>query len=31
MKLFGKDLSKDLVIIGEVGVNHEGNINTAKK
>ena len=29
MELFGKDLSEDVVIVAEVGVNHEGNINKA--
>jgi N,N'-diacetyllegionaminate synthase len=29
VKLFGKDLSKDLVIVAEVGVNHEGSTDAA--
>jgi len=29
MKLFGKDLDKDIVIIAEIGVNHEGSIDSA--
>ena len=29
MKLFGKDLDKDIVIIAEIGVNHEGSIESA--
>jgi N,N'-diacetyllegionaminate synthase len=29
MQLFGKDLSKDLVVVAEVGVNHEGNADAA--
>ena len=29
MKLFGKDLDKDVPIIAEIGVNHEGSIEDA--
>ena len=29
MKLFGKDLDRDVPIIAEIGVNHEGNLDTA--
>ncbi len=29
MKLFGKDLSNDLAFIAEIGVNHEGSVDTA--
>lgn len=29
MKLFGKDLSKDLVVVAEAGVNHEGSADAA--
>ena len=25
MKLFGKDLNKDILYVAEIGVNHEGN------
>jgi N-acetylneuraminate synthase/N,N'-diacetyllegionaminate synthase len=31
MKLFGKDLSKDLVVVAEAGVNHEGSAAAAVK
>lgn len=31
MHLFGKDLDQDVVIIAEVGVNHEGNPEIARK
>ncbi|WP_420549389.1 N-acetylneuraminate synthase family protein [Curvivirga sp.] len=31
MQLFGKDLSKDVVIIAEIGVNHEGDLEKAKE
>ncbi len=31
MKLFGKDTDKDLVIIAEIGVNHQGDFEEAKK
>jgi len=31
MKIFDKDLEKDILIIGEIGINHEGNLNEAKK
>ena len=31
MKLFGKNLFKDFITIAEIGVNHEGNFNYAKK
>lgn len=29
MNLFGKDLSKDIVFVAEIGVNHEGNLEKA--
>ena len=31
MKIFGKDTKKDLIFIAEIGVNHEGNMDKAKK
>jgi N,N'-diacetyllegionaminate synthase len=31
MKLFGKNTEKDLIVIAEVGVNHEGSITKAKE
>ena len=31
MYLFGKNLSKKIFIVAEIGNNHEGNINIAKK
>ena len=31
MKIFGKNLKKDILYIAEIGVNHEGNINRCKK
>ncbi len=31
MKLFGRDLETDLVVVGEVGVNHEGDPESAKR
>jgi N,N'-diacetyllegionaminate synthase len=29
MKLFGLDLDRDVAVIAEIGVNHEGNVDTA--
>ncbi|MBI1986686.1 MAG: N-acetylneuraminate synthase family protein [Rhodospirillales bacterium] len=29
MQLFGKDLDRDVVIIAEIGVNHEGSLEAA--
>ena len=29
MKLFGKDLERDVAIVAEIGVNHEGSVETA--
>jgi len=29
MQLFGKDLDQDVVVIAEIGVNHEGNLDAA--
>jgi N,N'-diacetyllegionaminate synthase len=31
MKLFGKDLSREVVVIAEVGVNHEGDVEAASR
>ena len=31
MKLFGKDLNKDILYVAEIGVNHEGNFFKVKK
>jgi len=31
MKLFGKDLDRDVVIIAEIGVNHEGDVDKASE
>ena len=31
MKIFNKDLKKNILYIAEIGVNHEGNINRCKK
>ena len=31
LKLLGKNLTRDVVIIAEIGVNHEGDIDTASK
>lgn len=31
MFLFGKDLDKDVCVIAEIGVNHEGSFETARK
>ena len=31
MKLFGKDLNKDILYVAEIGVNHEGNFLKLKK
>ncbi len=31
MKIFGKDLETDLVVVAEIGVNHEGDVETASK
>ena len=31
MKLFNKDLEKDIVVIAEIGVNHEGSLDSALK
>lgn len=29
MKLFGKDLDREVVVVAEIGVNHEGNVDVA--
>lgn len=31
MNLFGKDLARDLVVVAEVGVNHEGDLEAASR
>ena len=31
MKIFNKDLDKEILIIGEIGLNHEGNLKEALK
>jgi N,N'-diacetyllegionaminate synthase len=31
MRLFGKDLSQDIAIIAEIGVNHEGDVDAASR
>lgn len=31
MKLFGKDLEREIAVIAEIGVNHEGDIEAASK
>lgn len=31
MKLFGKDLSREVAVIAEIGVNHEGDVDVAAK
>ena len=31
MKLFGKDLDRDVVVVAEVGVNHEGDVEAASR
>jgi N,N'-diacetyllegionaminate synthase len=31
MKIFGKDLNTDLVVIAEIGVNHQGDVEYAKE
>lgn len=31
MELFGKDLDTDLVVVAEIGVNHEGDVEAASK
>ncbi len=31
MKIFNIDLNKNILIIGEIGINHEGNLQEAKK
>jgi N,N'-diacetyllegionaminate synthase len=31
MKLFGKDLAQDLLIVAEIGVNHEGSLSKAQE
>ena len=31
MKLFGKNIDKEVVIVAEIGVNHEGSFRNAKK
>ena len=30
MKLFGKDLASEIVVVAEIGVNHEGDLNSAR-
>lgn len=29
MKLFGKDCDRDVIVVAEIGVNHEGNVDAA--
>ena len=31
MKLFNKDLNREIIYVAEIGVNHEGNINRCLK
>ncbi|MDA1100165.1 MAG: N-acetylneuraminate synthase family protein [Proteobacteria bacterium] len=31
MKLFGKDTESDLIVVAEIGVNHEGDVEVASK
>ena len=31
MKIFGKNLKKDILYIAEIGVNHEGNLKRCFK
>jgi N,N'-diacetyllegionaminate synthase len=31
MKIFGKDLSRDVAIVAEIGVNHEGSVDVAAR
>ncbi|THJ23524.1 MAG: hypothetical protein CAF45_007525 [Nitrospira sp. CG24E] len=31
MKLFGRDLNRDVVVVAEIGVNHEGDVETAAR
>ena len=31
MQLFGKDLFKEVVVVAEIGVNHEGDVNAASR
>jgi N,N'-diacetyllegionaminate synthase len=31
MKLFGKDTGNELIVVAEIGVNHEGNVDIASK
>jgi N-acetylneuraminate synthase/N,N'-diacetyllegionaminate synthase len=31
MKLFGRDLSSDVVVVAEIGVNHEGDVEAAAR
>ncbi len=31
MHLFGKDLDREVAIVAEIGVNHEGDLNTARR
>lgn len=31
MKIFGKDVAKELIVIAEIGVNHQGDVEYAKK
>ncbi|MGH1456358.1 MAG: N-acetylneuraminate synthase family protein [Alphaproteobacteria bacterium] len=31
MKIFNKDADKDLIVIAEIGVNHQGDVNYAKE
>jgi N,N'-diacetyllegionaminate synthase len=31
MKLFGKDTESDLIVVAEIGVNHEGDVDAASK
>ena len=31
MNLFGRDLTREIAVIAEIGVNHEGNVNKASE
>ena len=31
MKLFGKDLTQEVAVIAEIGVNHEGSVEAAER
>jgi sialic acid synthase SpsE len=31
MKLFGRDLEREVAVVAEIGVNHEGSVDAARR